>query len=63
LHLDSLVTAIFLVGNIAVCVVVVHMSKYTIPRWFAIWLFGVYLAYDVVLVLFGTGIVNNPFIN
>jgi sodium/potassium/calcium exchanger 6 len=63
LHLDSLVTAIFLVGNIAVCAAVVHWQKYTIPRWFAVWLFGVYLAYDVVLVLFGAGIVNNPFIN
>jgi sodium/potassium/calcium exchanger 6 len=63
LHLDSLVTAVFLVGNIAVCAGVVHWQKYTIPRWFAFWLFSVYLAYDVVLVLFGAGIVNNPFIN
>ncbi len=63
LQLDSLVTAIFLIGNVAVCVGVVHWQRYTIPRWFAAWLFAVYLAYDVVLILFGVGAIGNPFIN
>lgn len=64
LQLDSLVTGVFVIVNVVVCMLVVHfVGKYTIPRWFAFWLFAVYLIYDVVLVLFGTGLIANPLIN
>lgn len=59
LHLDSLVTGGILMVNVVVCMAVVHkVGRYTIPRWFAAWLFAVYLGYDVLLVLFGTGVIR-----
>jgi hypothetical protein len=53
----------FLVFNLIVTMIVVHRNNYTIPRVYGVWLIVLYVCYDVVLVLFGTGILGNQTIN
>lgn len=63
LGMDSLVSGAFLIFNLVVSLVVVHWHDYTIPRAYGVWLVALYLVYDVLLVLFGTGVIAAGSIN
>ena len=64
LRIDSVITTVILIVNIAVTVAVVHFwGKYTVPRKFAIFLVAVYVFYDIFLILLGVGVIDNVLIN